>query len=210
MTWSAPVTGGAAAQGAFNQNITSANNGWAQQLEIWITPWGFLKGAAANNATVRTQGGKRIVTWNTTQKAPSGIAYKVVGYINDKNLVEKVETWLEHPFFGDMLVEGIYTDYRDNNGFKFPGTMVQKRAGWPTFEAQLLGANPNPANIAAAAHAASGTRRAVLAVRAPAGAPPAGAPPAGGQRAGGAAAGRSASSASGPDIRKACGRRLPD
>ena len=74
VTWSAPVTGGAAAQGAFNQNITAANNGWAQQLEIWITPWGFLKGAAANNATVRTQAGKTIVTWNSMQKAPSGIA----------------------------------------------------------------------------------------------------------------------------------------
>ena len=45
----------------------------------------------------------------TTQKAPSGIPYKVVGYINDQNLVEKVETWLENPIFGDMLVEALYT-----------------------------------------------------------------------------------------------------
>ena len=37
------------------QNITPQNTAWAQQLEIWITPWGFLKGAAANNATVRSQ-----------------------------------------------------------------------------------------------------------------------------------------------------------
>jgi glyoxylase-like metal-dependent hydrolase (beta-lactamase superfamily II) len=48
---------------------------------------------------------------------------------------------------GDMLVQALYTDYRDNNGFKFPATIVQKRGGWPTFEAQILGANPNPANI---------------------------------------------------------------
>ena len=39
--------------GNFNQNITPAQNAWTQQLEIWITPWGFLKGAAANNATAR-------------------------------------------------------------------------------------------------------------------------------------------------------------
>ena len=39
--------------GTFNQNITPANTAWTQQLEIWVTPWGFLKGAAANNATVR-------------------------------------------------------------------------------------------------------------------------------------------------------------
>ena len=37
--------------GNFNQNITPAQNTWTQQLEIWITPWGFLKGAAANNAS---------------------------------------------------------------------------------------------------------------------------------------------------------------
>src|SRR5688500_1200933 len=33
--------------GTFNQNITAASTAWTQQLEIWVTPWGFLKGAAA-------------------------------------------------------------------------------------------------------------------------------------------------------------------
>lgn len=42
VTFGAPVTGGPAVQGQFQQNITPANNAWAQQLEIWITPWGFL------------------------------------------------------------------------------------------------------------------------------------------------------------------------
>ena len=68
VTFAAPVTGGPAAQAAFQQNITPANEAWAQQLELWVTPWGFLKGAAANNATVKAQnmGGRRfqVVTWN--------------------------------------------------------------------------------------------------------------------------------------------------
>ena len=55
-TYAVPVTGGRAAlaQGTpqTQQLITPETQGWAQQLEIWITPWGFLKGAAANNATV--------------------------------------------------------------------------------------------------------------------------------------------------------------
>jgi glyoxylase-like metal-dependent hydrolase (beta-lactamase superfamily II) len=174
VTWAAPVTGGPAAQGAFNQNVTPANNAWAQQLEIWTTPWGFIKGAIANNATVRAQtvSSKRynVVTWMTPQKSPSGQPYKVVGYISSEtNLVDKVDTWLENPIFGDMLVEGIYTDYRDNSGFKFPATMVQKRGGSATFEAQLLGAQPNPRNI-----------QQLLT------------PPAGGQRGGGGAAGAAA------------------
>src|SRR5262245_53684801 len=60
-TYAVPVTGGAAALAAGQQNITAQNTAWAQQLEIWTTPWGFLKGAAANNATAKSQtvGGKK-------------------------------------------------------------------------------------------------------------------------------------------------------
>jgi glyoxylase-like metal-dependent hydrolase (beta-lactamase superfamily II) len=152
VTWAAPVTGGAAAQGAFQQNITPNSTAWAQQLEIWVTPWGFLKGAAANNATVRSQtvGGRRflVVTWNAPVKSPGGAPYRVVGYINPANMVERVETWLENPIFGDMLVESIYTEYREAaGGLKYPASIVQKRGGWPTFEAQVLGARANPADI---------------------------------------------------------------
>jgi glyoxylase-like metal-dependent hydrolase (beta-lactamase superfamily II) len=153
VTWVAPVTGGPAVQGAFAQNTTPANMTWAQQLEIWVTPWGFLKGAAANNATVKGQtvDGRRyqVVTWNSPIKAPSGVPYKVVGYINGQNLVERVETWLENPVFGDMLVESIYSEYRDANGVKFPAYWVQKRGGQMTFDLQTLGVRVNPANIQA-------------------------------------------------------------
>ena len=175
--------------GVFNQSITPANTAWAQQLEIWTTPWGFLKGAAANGATVRAQtiDGRRYqaVTWNAPVKSPGGAAYRVVGYLNNQNLVERVQTWVEHQFFGDMLVESEYTNYRDNNGLKYPSRMVQRRAGWPVFEAQILAAWANPSNIqelltapppAAPVLAAAGGRGA-----APAGPPPA----AGGGRAGG-------------------------
>ena len=95
--------------GTFNQNITPANTAWTQQLEIWVTPWGFLKGAAANNATVRSQkiSGKtyNVVSWSPAQKAPSGQAYRLNGYIDDQNMVERVETWVEHPVVGDLLVD---------------------------------------------------------------------------------------------------------
>jgi glyoxylase-like metal-dependent hydrolase (beta-lactamase superfamily II) len=153
VTWAVPVTGGAATQGAGQQNITPGMNTWTQQLEIWVTPWGFLKGAAANGATARaeTVGGRRfqVVTWNAPLKSPGGAAYRVVGYIGPENLVERVQTWVEHPFFGDMLVDTEYRHYRDNNGLKFPAAIVQSRAGFPAFEAYVLGAHANPPNIAA-------------------------------------------------------------
>jgi len=173
VTFAAPVTGGPAVQAQFQQNITPANTAWAQQLEIWITPWGFLKGAAANHAIAAPQiVGNRpytVVTWSTPQKAPSGIPYKVVGYINNRNLVERVQTWLENPIFGDMLIEAFYTEYRDANGVKYPATIVQKRGGQTAFDAQILGIRANPANIAELVTPPAGGGRG----GAPGGAPPA-------------------------------------
>jgi glyoxylase-like metal-dependent hydrolase (beta-lactamase superfamily II) len=153
VNYGVPVTGGAAAQTAGQQTVLPANTAWGQQLEIWITPWVFLKGAAANNATVRAQtlNGKRYqaVTFNhPTIKSPGGQPYRLVGYINSENLVEKVQTWVENPLFGDLLVDTEYLYYREAaNGLKFPAQIVQARAGWPTFRAYILGANPNPANL---------------------------------------------------------------
>jgi hypothetical protein len=203
VTYSAPVTGGAATQGAFNQNITPANNGWAQQLEIWITPWGFLKGAAANGATVRNQtvSGKRfqVVSWNSTQKSPSGLSYPVVGYINAQGLVEKVETKLENPIFGDMVVEGLYSEYRTTaTGLKYPAFMVQTRGGSPTFEAQILGARANPAEIQQLLTPPPAPQRGGGGVPAP---------PAGGARGGAPAA--LADNVAAPGEQRQCRRRHP-
>jgi glyoxylase-like metal-dependent hydrolase (beta-lactamase superfamily II) len=152
VTFAVPVQGGPAVQGQGQQNITPQNNAWAQQLEIWTTPWGFLKGAAAASSAVsrtETIAGRRfhVVEWQPSIKSPGGQPYRVVGYINDQNLVERVNTWLEHSVFGDMLVESEYTHYRELNGLRFPAQMVQKRGGWPVFQAYVLGARPNPADI---------------------------------------------------------------
>ena len=86
------LVGGAPRPDSYVRSITPRNSSWTQQLEIWTTPWGFLRGAAANQATVRSQttGGKKysVVSWMTPQKAPSGLAYTVTGYIDDRNMVE--------------------------------------------------------------------------------------------------------------------------
>jgi hypothetical protein len=152
MTYAVPATGGVAVQAPGQQIVTPQNMAWAQQLEIRITPWGFLKGAAANNATAKSQtiGGKKfqVVTFNSPIKSPGGLSYRLVGYIDNQGLVEKVQTWLENPIFGDMLVEAEYTHYRAGaGGLKFPTQIVQKRGGWPTFDAYILGAHANPPDI---------------------------------------------------------------
>jgi glyoxylase-like metal-dependent hydrolase (beta-lactamase superfamily II) len=136
--------------GVFNQNITGmqADTNWNQALNIWTTPWGFLKGAAANNATVRQQGGQQIVSFSPANlKSPSGQAYTVTGYIDKQNLVTKVETKVENAVVGDLPVEFEYSNYRNQNGVQVPGRIVQKQAGLETFNADITAATPNPANL---------------------------------------------------------------
>ncbi len=112
--------------------IVDASTPWAQQLEIWMLPHGFLRAAAARNATVdtKTVGGKKytVVTFLGDNKA------KVNGYINAQNLVERVETWIDNPFLGDMSFEAMYSDYKDVAGVKFPMHIVQKQGGYPVFD----------------------------------------------------------------------------
>jgi glyoxylase-like metal-dependent hydrolase (beta-lactamase superfamily II) len=151
VTFASPVTGGSAVQGAFNQAASPANLAWAQHLEIWTSPWGFLKGAAQNEATVSTRSVDgvryRVVAWSPPQRAPSGRPYHVEGYIGPDDLVRRVDTWVENPVFGDLKVETTFSDFRDANGLKYPSTIVQRRAGWPSFEAQILGVEVNPRDI---------------------------------------------------------------
>src|SRR5687767_7281536 len=136
--------------GQFNQNITAmqASSNWNQALNIWTTPWGFLKGAAANNATVRQQGGQQVVSFSPALKSPSGQAYTVTGYINGQNLVSKVETRVDNAVVGDLLVEFEYPSYQNMNGVQVPTRIVQRQAGLQTFEASIESATPNPPTLA--------------------------------------------------------------
>jgi glyoxylase-like metal-dependent hydrolase (beta-lactamase superfamily II) len=137
--------------GVFNQNIngTQATTNWNQALNIWTTPWGFLKGAAANNATVRQQGGQQVVSFTPPMKAPSGQSYNVTGYINNQNHVTKVETRVDNTVAGDLLVEFEYSNYQNMNGVQVPTRIVQKQAGMQTFDAEIKSATPNPQNLTA-------------------------------------------------------------
>jgi glyoxylase-like metal-dependent hydrolase (beta-lactamase superfamily II) len=121
--------------------VVDANTPWAQQLEIWMMPHGFLKAAAANNATVKSQsiGGKKytVVTYLGKNMAP------VSAFINADNLVERVETRIDNAFFGDMTFEAIYSGYKDFGGVKFPLKIVQKQGGHPIFDLEVVSVTPN-------------------------------------------------------------------
>jgi len=121
--------------------IVNAMTPWVQQLEIWMLPQGFLRAAATKNATLesKTIGGKKysVVSFVGDNKA------KVNGYINDQNLVERVETWIDNAFFGDTLFEALYSDYRDVAGAKFPVHIIQKQGGYPILDLTLSDVKAN-------------------------------------------------------------------
>jgi glyoxylase-like metal-dependent hydrolase (beta-lactamase superfamily II) len=137
--------------GKYNEIINAATPAWPQQMEIWVTPWGFLKGAAANNATVKTtkiNGVQyKVVTWSPAQKSPSGLSYKVSGYIDADNLVEHVETWAEHPIIGDLHHEVFYKGYQSFDGLMVPARIDHRQIAMQTFVATITGAIANPPDL---------------------------------------------------------------
>jgi glyoxylase-like metal-dependent hydrolase (beta-lactamase superfamily II) len=98
-----------------------------RQLEIWLTPHGFLKAAlAAGNPIMlsRYEAGQRVNMVSFTMGK-----YRVNGSIDEQNLVTRVQTFVATPFFGDTLHEQIYSGYKDFGGVKFP-TLFHFHTNW--------------------------------------------------------------------------------
>src|SRR5439155_13950303 len=126
-----------------NQIILPATS-WNTQSNIWISPFVFLKAAmASNDAAVKTEtvdGDKfTVVTFALQNK------YKVAGYINANNLVERVQTWIDNDVLGDMVVEGVDKDYKDFSGVKFPTMIIEKQGGFPVLILVVSDVKPNAA-----------------------------------------------------------------
>src|SRR5712692_11342476 len=114
-----PAKGGAAPFGGDQKqvNLVSGQYAWNQpgnaaqpalaaaderQLQIWLTPHGFLKAAMENNATAKKGSGGTIVSFTSGK-------FKINGTIDSQNMVTRTETWIENPVLGDMPVEATYS-----------------------------------------------------------------------------------------------------
>jgi glyoxylase-like metal-dependent hydrolase (beta-lactamase superfamily II) len=100
-----------------------------RQLEIAITPHGFLKAAlAAKDAkAIKLQligasdfGLSQFGRWVTIVSFSFLDKYRINAHIDDRNMVELVGTWFPNPVYGDMDYEMRYTEYKDFGGVKFP------------------------------------------------------------------------------------------
>jgi glyoxylase-like metal-dependent hydrolase (beta-lactamase superfamily II) len=111
--------------------------------QLWITPHGVIKAALAHNAAVqsRTEGDKKFTTVAFT--VPGQM--KVNAIVNDRNLIERIESWVANPVVGDMQVETIYSDYKDFGGVKFPTKVQQKAGGFPALDLTVTEVEPNAA-----------------------------------------------------------------
>ena len=147
--------------GRFFQQVTTEqaalSQPWAGSLEFYITPWGFLDGAAESDTMVSRErwNGQNytVLTWSPAVQAPSGANYRIKGFINSENLVTRVDTWLGDNIMGDMHIVATYADWRDFGGFMAPTAIVQARGGWPFFEVDVTSARANPSDLASIAPA---------------------------------------------------------
>ena len=103
--------------------------------------------AAAKAETVR--GAKKTAISFTT---PSKVRLEAL--LNEQSLVERIETWVDNPVLGDMLVEAVFSDYKDFGGVKFPTHILQREGGYPVLDLTITDVKPNaaaaievPANI---------------------------------------------------------------
>jgi glyoxylase-like metal-dependent hydrolase (beta-lactamase superfamily II) len=89
-----------------------------RRLEIYLTPFGFLKAAMAGNPTAvtRNEYGGRVTVVSFTAFGK----YRVNGTITAQNIVQRVQTWVPNPVAGDLYYENVYTNYRNIGGMKLP------------------------------------------------------------------------------------------
>src|SRR5262245_51137986 len=121
------------------QNQTFDGRTQAGAIAFWLTPHGFLKGAAANLASAKAAvvRGKRTVTFTAFGKFP------ITATLDDKNVVEHVETLVDDVFTGDTPIDGTYSDYRDLDGIRVPMHIVMREGGSPVLDIAVAQVRPN-------------------------------------------------------------------
>jgi glyoxylase-like metal-dependent hydrolase (beta-lactamase superfamily II) len=109
-----------------------------RQLQIWLTPHGFLKGATAtSDATLTETEGSDVVSFTALGR------YKIQGTIDAQNHVTEVATTIANPVLGDTDVVAKYSDYRDFNGVQFPAKIVVTQGGFPAWDLAITSVTPN-------------------------------------------------------------------
>ncbi|MDB5881033.1 MAG: hypothetical protein JWP43_911 [Ramlibacter sp.] len=114
----------------------------ARVHDLWTSPHGVIKAALKNKSSLRTDGGKRLVSFSESGR------FSAVAFIGSDGLVERVDSLVPNPVLGDVPTTTLYSGYRDYGGVKFPTRIQQSQGGYPVLDLQVNEVQPNaPAAI---------------------------------------------------------------
>jgi glyoxylase-like metal-dependent hydrolase (beta-lactamase superfamily II) len=119
-----------------NGPLPQPANAEERQLQIWMTPHGFVKGALAAADTKYDAAGSIVFT--------ALGKYKIAGNINDPGYVTRVETTLANPVLGDTPETIVYSDYKEYSGATFPTKILQRQGGFPVWDLAINYVRANP------------------------------------------------------------------
>jgi glyoxylase-like metal-dependent hydrolase (beta-lactamase superfamily II) len=91
------------------------------------TPHGFIKLARQNDAQFRSTGNGGETSFTVGN-------LKFHGRFNAQGDLELVQTWIDNPVMGDMLVETQFKDYKDYDGIRFPSHITRLVGGQPALD----------------------------------------------------------------------------
>ena len=114
--------------------------------DLWITPQGVIKAAIRNHATLewKMQGGRSLAAVSFAEPG----RFKAIAYINEKFLVEKVESRLPAQGKGETTVVTSYSQYQSFGPIIFPMRIRQTAGGQVVLDITVRETQPNaPINI---------------------------------------------------------------
>jgi glyoxylase-like metal-dependent hydrolase (beta-lactamase superfamily II) len=109
--------------------------------DLWTSPHGVIKAAMKNRATVRSEGGKSLVSFTEPGR------FRATAVIGADGLVERVDSVQPSAVLGDTMTVTHYSEYRDvGGGVRFPGRVRQEMGGFPVLDARVTDVQVNPAS----------------------------------------------------------------
>ena len=111
--------------------------------DLWTTPHGVIKAAQRNNAKVewRKVGGKELAAVSFTEPG----RFSATAYINDQNLVERIESRFPSPVLGDTASVTVFENYGQFGSVRFPARIRQEQGGFPVLDLEVKSVEANVA-----------------------------------------------------------------
>jgi glyoxylase-like metal-dependent hydrolase (beta-lactamase superfamily II) len=106
--------------------------------QLWITPHGVLKAAAANGATARMHAdGSATVSFTVPGRLSASVS------IGADGLVNQVDSVAPDPVLGDTKTVTTYGAYRTFGGIRFPTQVRQSMGGFPVLDVSIKDVQAN-------------------------------------------------------------------